>query len=322
MADSITAKVFRYDPTVDEKPYYSTYEVPWDDEDGSGFMTGLQVLNYIFENEEPIVVDYNCRGGLCGRCGMVIDGKPCLACHTSLQSGEHTFEPLGDLPIIRDLMVDRTSYLQKFVESDIAKQTVNPITKADDLDFDLYWSTFERLNYCRECMCCYDICPALSERNDWDFVGPGAMMQVAYRALDPHDEGDRVRQAVFSGLWRCDLCGKCSLVCPAQIDHVGILTQLQALAEQQGLKPTDPAAFPSPVVNPSKAETSSVGASYDGTDSEGIFAHLCSDCHETSELQAFKTDAVSAEKRVAGHASSAAVLTEEQKQALIAQFTQ
>lgn len=323
MSDSITAKVFRYDPSVDGAPYYSTYEVPWDD-DGSGTMTGLQVLNYIYENEEPIVVDYNCRGGLCGRCGMVIDGKPCLACHTSLDAGEHTFEPLGDLPVIRDLMVDRAPFMQKFVASEVAKKTVEPIAGAGNLDFDLYWNTFERLNSCRECMCCYEACPALTERNDWDFVGPGAMMQIAYRALDPYDEGDRVKQAVFSGLWRCDLCGKCMLVCPAQIDHVGLLTQLQTMAEQQGLKPTDPSAFPSAPVEKQEpaAEADASAPAFNGVNPEEIMANLCGDCHEASELMAYKVDAATAESRVKSHASSAAALSEEQQAALIAQFTE
>lgn len=323
MSDSITAKVFRYDPSVDGAPYYSTYEVPWDD-DGSGTMTGLQVLNYIYENEEPIVVDYNCRGGLCGRCGMVIDGKPCLACHTSLDAGEHTFEPLGDLPVIRDLMVDRAPFMQKFVASEVAKKTVEPIAGAGNLDFDLYWNTFERLNSCRECMCCYEACPALTERNDWDFVGPGAMMQIAYRALDPYDEGDRVKQAVFSGLWRCDLCGKCMLVCPAQIDHVGLLTQLQTMAEQQGLKPTDPSAFPSAPVEKQEpaAEADASAPAFNGVNPEEIMANLCGDCHEASELMAYKVDAATAESRAKSHASSAAALSEEQQAALIAQFTE
>ena len=239
MADeAIIAKVFRYDPSVDAEPYYKTYEVPWQ-EDPSGFMTGLQVLHYIYENIEPIAYDFNCRGSLCGRCSMVIDGKPGLACYTPLQPGEHTFEPLESLPIVRDLIVDRAPYMQKFVEADVSKKTVNPVTQSDPIDYDLYWNTLERLNNCRECMCCYDVCPALQERNKWEFVGPGAMMQIAMRHLDPYDEEDRVRQAVFSGVWNCDLCGECTSVCPAQIEHTRLIGLLQEAAAEQGLKPDE-----------------------------------------------------------------------------------
>lgn len=235
MKDKIVAEVFRYDPTMDEKPYFKEYEVPWQ-EDESGFMTGLQVLHYIYENIEPIVYDYNCRGSICGRCGMVIDGKPGLACYTKLNPGRHTFEPMRGMPVIRDLMIDRKPNMQKFVETQVAKKTLNPVTRSDNIDYDLYWNTLERLNYCRECMLCYDVCPTL-RIHDTDYIGPGAMMQVAFRHLDPYDEADRVQQAVFSGLWKCAMCGSCDLVCPAQIPHIKLLQILRDASEKRGLKP-------------------------------------------------------------------------------------
>ncbi len=240
MAESIIAKVFRFDPSTDAAPYYKEYEVPYED-DGSGFMTGLQVLHYIYENIEPIAYDFNCRGSLCGRCSMRIDGKPGLACYTPLQPGEHTFEPLGNLPIIRDLIIDRKPFAKRFVESGVAKKTVNPVKKSEDIDYNLYWNTLERLNNCRECMACYDVCYALNNNNDWDYIGPGAMAQIAFRHLDPHDDADRIEQAVFSGLWKCILCGACSQVCPAQIDHVSLFRGMREEAERRGLKPSEEA---------------------------------------------------------------------------------
>lgn len=235
MEKQIIAKVYRFDPTTDDKPYYKEYIVPWQ-EDESDMMTGLQVLHYIYENIEPIVYDYNCRGSICGRCGMVIDGVARLACYTKLSPGEHTFEPLHGFPVIRDLMVDKNSAMQKFVETHVAKKTLNPVTKSEDIDYDLYWNTLERLNNCRECMICYDVCAALKV-NDHDYIGPGAMMQVAFRHVDPYDEADRVAQAVDSGLFKCVMCGSCDIVCPAQIPHVKLLSMLRDAATERGLKP-------------------------------------------------------------------------------------
>lgn len=234
MADSIIAKVFRYDPSVDDAPYYKEYEVPWQD-DPSGLMTGLQVLAYIYENIEPIAFDYNCRGGLCGRCSMVIDGKPCLACYRSLKPGVHTFEPLEIPPIIRDLMVDKKPLMKKFIETEVARKTVTPIVKADNIDYQLYWNTLEYLNNCSECMSCYDVCPPLINDHKNEFIGPGAMMQVAFRHLDPYDEADRVEQAVFSGLSNCVVCGRCERVCPSQIPLTKMLRMLKNEAEERGL---------------------------------------------------------------------------------------
>ena len=56
---SITAKIFRYDPSVDEEPSYSTHEVEWV-EDESGIMTAMQVLNAVNYDEEAFAYDYNC----------------------------------------------------------------------------------------------------------------------------------------------------------------------------------------------------------------------------------------------------------------------
>ena len=231
----IIAKVFRFDPSTDTEPYYKEYQVPFE-ADESGFMTGLQVLHYIYENIEPIVYDYNCRGSICGRCSMIIDGKPALACYTPLKPGRHSFEPLNGAEIIRDLMIDRKPIRSKFVETEVAKKTLNPVTKSDNIDYDLYWNTLERLNNCRECGLCYDVCAAV-KNNDNDYVGPGAMMQIAFRHLDPYDEADRVSQAVYSGLWKCVLCGSCELVCPAGIQHTKLLQILRDEAESKGLKP-------------------------------------------------------------------------------------
>jgi len=69
------------------------------------------------------------------------------------------------------------------------------------------------------------------------FIGPGAMMQVAFRHFDPHDEGDRIEQAVFSGLWDCVTCGRCDKVCPSEIPLNKILRTLKSEAETRGLKP-------------------------------------------------------------------------------------
>ena len=76
----ITVK--RYDPSKDNAPYETTYEVPHDDE----YMTLLQALVYIHENEEPLAFDFSCRGRMCGRCAMMLDGEPawspCLTART------------------------------------------------------------------------------------------------------------------------------------------------------------------------------------------------------------------------------------------------
>ena len=171
---------------------------------------------------------------------MLIDGTPRLACVTKLEPGEHTFEPLTGFPVIRDLVVDRSSAYQQFTASRAANLTVDRITKVGDMDYDLYMDVLEPLNLCKECCCCYAI---WNEGRDPEqpsrFVGPGAMMQIGARHLDPHDQADRVSQAVFSGLYEFDDWNRCSGVCPAFIDFARIADILKQAAEERGLKPAD-----------------------------------------------------------------------------------
>jgi succinate dehydrogenase/fumarate reductase iron-sulfur protein len=234
MADEkVVAKIFRYDPSIDAEPTYKTYEVPWEE-----YITGLQVLHYIHENIEPIGFDYCCRSSLCGRCSCMIDGKPFLACEKALTAGEHTFEPLKGFPVIKDLVVDHSHIMEKVVATGLAPQVLETPTKLENIPYDLYWNTLEPLNMCRECMCCYTVCPPLQEDNKWEsFIGPSAMAQIAMRFLDPKEKGDRVSQAAFSGVFECTLCGKCSAVCPAEIPHKKLFEMLQQEAEKRGLKP-------------------------------------------------------------------------------------
>lgn len=243
MADVIVAKVFRYDPSVDAEPWYATYEVDWVD-DGTGIMTGLQVLQAINYDQEQIGYDFCCRSNLCGRCSMLIDGRPGLACWRALEPGEHTFEPLPGFPVIKDLIVDRSRAYEKFVEANVSIKTVDPIINMPDIDYDLYWNTLERLNMCRECMCCYSVCPKLQNNGDWqNFAGPGALMAVAQRYLDTEDQSDRLMQAVTMGLFECDLCGECVGVCSSHIQITDIVKQMQADAEERGIKPSGEARF-------------------------------------------------------------------------------
>lgn len=239
MAESITAKVYKYNPAADAEPSFATYEVPFDADETTGTMTAMQVLQYIYDEIEPIGFDYACVSGLCGRCSMMIDGVACLACWTTLEPGSHTFEPLNGLPVVRDLKVDKHAVYERYVETNLANQTVNPITEIKDIDYDLYWNTLERMNLCRECMCCYASCSTLQAGNWESFAGPGAFMQIGMRYLDPHDEADRVAQAVFAGAFECIQCGNCTNVCPSAIDIMGTIKMLRDAAEERGMKPAE-----------------------------------------------------------------------------------
>ncbi len=91
----------RFDPGVDATSREQTYEVPF----GEG-LSILNVLTYIYENLDPTLAFYGCCvRGVCGRCTMMIDGRPALACTTLVQGDVH-LAPLRAKAVVRDLVTE------------------------------------------------------------------------------------------------------------------------------------------------------------------------------------------------------------------------
>lgn len=241
---------------------------------------------------------------------------------------------MKNLPVVRDLVVDKRTNYKNYVETNLAVQTSQPITKLADIEYDFYYNTLHKFNMCRECMCCYAACPKMSVGLADTFIGPGAMMQIAMRNQDPIDEADRVWQAVFSGVFECDLCGKCSSACPATIDIVGQINGLQKAAQERGLSGSNgiiPASTyaAAEAIAQTKASSSAANDSADAPASdssvEEIVAATCATdgCHSDADaILNYRTDAESAELRVNSHVAHQVELTDEQKEAFKALFTE
>lgn len=229
-------KVQKFNPAKDAKPYYKTYDVPWKTN-----MTVLEALMYVYENHEPIAFDYSCRGRVCGRCSMMVNGKPAMACFTPIENGQDiTVEPLRGYPVERDLIVDKTEMQDRI--SKLERRVRSTPMKAADIEkqYDVkVKQTLDDLEWCCRCLSCNAGCPVLNEMsNPEKYIGPAGMRAIALRYVDPNDEGDRVLEAVQNGLFNCILCGQCDQNCPAsEIKHVEMFKTLRAEAEKRGLKP-------------------------------------------------------------------------------------
>jgi succinate dehydrogenase/fumarate reductase iron-sulfur protein len=229
----VTVRVFRYDPSVDQEPRYDTFDIEWKE-----YLTALEALHYYNETISQFSYDFCCRGSLCGRCGIMLDGMPCLACYAPLEPGEHTIEPLSGFPVIKDLIVDKEFAMHRVTMSLPSTKTTREEVGLPSIEYDLYWNTLERLQMCRECMCCYSACMALKRTGKKEtFIGPAALAQIALRHLDSEDMFDRVGQAVFSGLYDCIMCGECSKNCPSGIDHLAAFQILRNEADIRNLVP-------------------------------------------------------------------------------------
>lgn len=224
-----------YDPAVDDAPHVVKGEIEHRDK-----MTALEALMDFSNQVAYVNFEYSCKQRFCGRCSMMVDGQPCLACVTPIDDGPHVFEPLEGFPIIRDLIVDRTGFDDK-ISNTINRVRVEDCTEEESRSCDFPADTKERIysmNWCCRCGVCDAGCP-VKKANPDEYVGPAQMLATAFRYLDPYDQGDRVLEAVNNGLFRCMMCGTCDSVCAQDdIKHVEMWQILRDAAKERGLVPS------------------------------------------------------------------------------------
>jgi fumarate reductase iron-sulfur subunit len=202
------------------EPNRVSYEVPV-----QSSWSILDVLGYIKDHLDPTLSwRQSCRMGICGSCGMRVDGRPVLACETfvhELSSESVSIEPLAHLPVQRDLIVDTSPFLDHLAA---VRPWLHPTQGAtgpvgEQLQTPEQQEPFWAAAQCIGCMICISACPqsGLSE----SFLGPAALA-VAHRYLsDSRDGGHQERQDPVQsedGVWGCTLVGSCSAVCPKGVD--------------------------------------------------------------------------------------------------------
>src|SRR4030095_9685846 len=115
LARKLEISVLRYNPQDPATPpHMQTYKL--DEADG---MTLFIALTEIREKHDPsLQFDFVCRAGICGSCGMVINGRPGLACRTLTQDlpGEITLAPLSVFEVIAGLSVDKGQWMRGMSE--------------------------------------------------------------------------------------------------------------------------------------------------------------------------------------------------------------
>lgn len=201
-------KVFRYDPEQDRAPRYETFEYP--------FVTGMSVLDvalYIFEKiDGTFSFSYCCRNSHCGLCGAKINGKPGLMCRESAFP-EMTIEPLDNLAVVRDIMVDLNQYEEQMLGMRLfLERTHKPAREPEKINMQDH-HRFKVVSRCVKCYNCLSVCTAFS-KNPHEFLGPAAIVQLCRHVFDPRDELSREIIAYGAGTSKCTLCDKCTFVCP------------------------------------------------------------------------------------------------------------
>ncbi|HET7874968.1 MAG TPA: succinate dehydrogenase/fumarate reductase iron-sulfur subunit [Methylomirabilota bacterium] len=222
-------KVFRWSPGSRER--LQAYWVP--------AREGMTVLDALIDAQRrldpSLAFRYACRVGMCGSCGMVINGRERWACRTLLQSlkaGTVTVRPLYHFPLIRDLVVDMAPFKEKMVEVGAAfapKESPAEFAKIGGTSRER--RHIDRAIECIGCGLCLSACTMVA--HDPRFPGPAAFNRLWTLQRDSRDaRHDERARAVLSedALVRCHGQANCTVVCPMDLSPTESILALRRRA--------------------------------------------------------------------------------------------
>jgi succinate dehydrogenase / fumarate reductase iron-sulfur subunit len=231
-------KIVRQQPN--QSPQVQTYSL--EVEPGN---TILDCLNRIkWELDGSLAFRKNCRNTICGSCAMRINGRSALACKENVGSElsrfpqaagaeipEIAIAPLGNMPVIRDLVVDMKSFWDNLEAVDPYVSTRSrQIPEREFLQSPEERSRLDQNGNCILCGACYSECNA-REVNP-EFVGPHALAKAQRLVADSRDDATEARLEKYNegtrGVWGCTRCYFCNAVCPMEVnpmDRIGEIKQ-------------------------------------------------------------------------------------------------
>lgn len=217
--------------------------------------TILDCLNQIkWEQDGTLAFRKNCRNTICGSCSMRINGRSALACKENVGSEIARFRqiaadpatspgamtgfaadgtpimtlaPMGNMPVIKDLVVDMNRFWAnlKAVDPYVSTAARN-IPEREFLQTPEERSRLNQVGNCILCGACYSECNA-REVND-TFVGPHALAKAYRMVADSRDQQTDARLEAYNegtaGVWGCTRCYYCNAVCPMEVapmDQIG-----------------------------------------------------------------------------------------------------
>jgi fumarate reductase iron-sulfur subunit len=238
MADKITLQVVRYRPEEEGQPVVQEYEVPCRKE-----WVVLDGLNYVKDQVDGgLSFRWSCRMGICGSCGMTVNGEPKLTCATFLTDyapGPVRVEPLQNFPVIRDLVVEIGDFMRKLAEVKpyIVRAEEKPLSEGEYRQTPEQMDEYKQYSMCINCLLCYSACPVVGL--DPHFVGPAAIALAQRYNLDSRDQGQKERMDILSqheGVWGCTFVGECTRVCPKHVDPAGSIQRYKLTAALDWVK--------------------------------------------------------------------------------------
>lgn len=238
MASTITIEIQRYIPEKDTEPFFHSYEVPLEKK-----WVILDAINYIKDHlDGTLSYRWSCRMGVCGSCGMMVNGRPTLTCASFLEEylpGPIRVEPLSYFPVIRDLVVDTDGFMDRLesVKPWLITDRERSLSEREYRQTPAQRAEFEQYSMCINCMLCYSACPVVGLEPE--FTGPAAIALAQRYNLDSRDQGTQQRDETLlaeGGVYSCTLVGECSEVCPKAVDPAGAIQRYKATGAMEWWK--------------------------------------------------------------------------------------
>jgi len=240
--DTRRFRIYRY-KRGDGGERFDEFEVPV-----GPHTTVLDALRWIRQHKDPsLALRFSCLHASCGTCGMQVDGREELACVCSVQDhGQQiTVEPLANLPVLTDLVVEMNGFFARFPHEhpiirssgassesngEVHLEGTHEVTLELPSPVPLHHHPlhhqhraappavdFVRLEDCIECGLCLSACPVAATSHD--YVGPAALA-AAERLLEEPRGVKREDVLAWAGrpegVWRCHVGLECTRACPAE----------------------------------------------------------------------------------------------------------
>jgi succinate dehydrogenase / fumarate reductase iron-sulfur subunit len=220
--------------------------------------TILDCLNRIkWEQDGTLAYRKNCRNTICGSCSIRINGRSALACKenvgselarfqqstpapldgTADETGQHnaeiptiTLAPMGNMPVIKDLVVDMQSFWSNLKAIDPYVSTAaRQIPEREFLQTPEERAKLNQTGNCILCGACYSECNAYEVNPN--FVGPHALAKAYRMVADSRDDQTEARLEKYNqgtdGVWGCTRCYFCNSVCPMEVAPLDQISKIK-----------------------------------------------------------------------------------------------
>jgi succinate dehydrogenase / fumarate reductase, iron-sulfur subunit len=234
-AQTAVVRVLRFNPDVDKKPYLQEFTVTLTPE-----TTILDALHEIKAHADgSLTFRRSCRHAICGSCAMNVNGKNILVCKTPLRTvldgkGRVTIRPLPYLPIVKDLVVDRSSFWEQYQR--VKPWLIGPASMPDK-EFIVTPEEVAALHNAETCiMCgaCYSACQVVALNKQ--YIGPHALLKAYLRVMDPRDAAPAERLQALDGsdgVYRCHTIFNCIDACPKGLNPTEAIETLRKLIQRR-----------------------------------------------------------------------------------------